>query len=213
MSEEHDLVASYALDALDDLEARRFERHLDGCAQCQSELAELGEATTFLADSSPVPVPPDLKRKVMAQIPHGTQRKNPAWYIAAVAAALALTFGGLWATSVSRLTYAEQVTAIYQAADALPTELVGSGGEGRFMYSPTLGRGVFASHDLDSAPEDSVYELWLIDDAGPHPAGLFEPGEAVIVDGIVTGKTIAVTIEPRGGSDLPTGPVLLSAQL
>lgn len=213
MSEEHDLVASYALDALDDLEARRFERHLDGCAQCQSELAELGEATTFLADSSPVPVPPDLKRKVMARIPHKSQRKNPAWYIAAVAAALALTFGGLWATSVSRLTYAEQVTAIYQAADALPTEVIGSGGEGQFTYSLSLGRGVFASHDLDSAPEDSVYELWLIDDAGPHPAGLFEPGEAVIVDGVEAGKVLALTVEPLGGSDLPTGPVLLSAQL
>ena len=105
------------------------------------------------------------------------------------------------------MTYAEQVTAIYQAADALPTDVVGSGGEGQFMYSPSLGRGVFASHDLDAAPEDSVYELWLIDDAGPHPAGLFEPGEAVIVEGVEAGKVLALTVEPRGGSDLPTGPV------
>ncbi|MCA1736944.1 MAG: zf-HC2 domain-containing protein, partial [Actinobacteria bacterium] len=52
MSEEHDLVAAYALNALDELEGRRFERHLDECDSCRRELVELLEATTFLADLS-----------------------------------------------------------------------------------------------------------------------------------------------------------------
>jgi anti-sigma-K factor RskA len=211
---EHDLVASYALDALDELEARRFERHLDGCEQCQRELGELLEATTFIAEGMATGPPPELKRRVMARIDGTTSAtRGPAWFVAAAAAVLALVFGGLWATSSARLSHAEQITSIYQAADAASHQLTGTAGDGVLTYAPSLGQAVFLSHDLEPAAADSIYELWLIDDNGPHPAGLFHAGEAVIVEGIVSGQVIAVTMEPKAGSDLPTGPVLLSAQL
>lgn len=214
MSEEHELVAPYALNALDELEMRRFERHLDSCEECQRNLAELMEATTHLADLSAEPAPAALRRKVLAQIPVPTRRRGPAWLIATAAAVVALVFGGLWATSSTRLTHLEQVAAVYAAADARPLELTGSEGEGRFTYSASLGTGVFVSHDLAAAPAGSTYELWLIDEAGPHPAGLFEAGEAVLVEGAVPGQhVIAVTLEPSGGTELPEGPVLLSAEV
>ncbi|MBA3361493.1 MAG: anti-sigma factor [Acidimicrobiia bacterium] len=213
MSEEHDLVAAYALNALDELEAHRFERHLDECDSCRRELAELLEATTFLADLSSAAAPTDLRQRVLSQIQAPGRRRGLAWIVATAAAAVALVFGSLWATSLARLDHFEQVAAIYQAADAQPTALAGAEGEGRFTHSVSLGQGVFATEDLADAPADSVYELWLIDDTGPHPAGLFEAGEAVIVDDFSPGQMIAVTLEPAGGSDLPTGPILLSGQL
>ncbi|MGI8516826.1 MAG: anti-sigma factor [Acidimicrobiia bacterium] len=213
MSEEHDLVAAYALNALDELEARRFERHLDECDACRSELADLLEATTFLAGLSSAAAPADLRQRVLRQIQAPSRRRGLAWMLATAAAAVALVFASLWATSLARLDHFEQVAAIYQAADAQPTALTGTEGEGRFTHSASLGQGVFATEDLADAPADSVYELWLIDDAGPHPAGLFEAGEAVIVDDFSPGQTIAVTLEPAGGSDLPTEPILLSGQL
>ncbi|MCB0953113.1 MAG: zf-HC2 domain-containing protein, partial [Microthrixaceae bacterium] len=49
MSEDtHDLVAAYALDALDELERRRFEAHLDGCPSCLEELSGFSEVAGAL---------------------------------------------------------------------------------------------------------------------------------------------------------------------
>ena len=41
----HELTAGYALDALDPAEREAYEAHLDGCAQCQEELASFWEVT------------------------------------------------------------------------------------------------------------------------------------------------------------------------
>jgi anti-sigma-K factor RskA len=213
MAEEHDLLAAYALDALDELERRRFELHLDECEQCRHELAELLTATTFLADLSAEPAPAQLRQKVLAQVAAPKNRRSAAWLVAAAAAVLALVFGGLWAMSQARLDEVQQIAAVYQATDAQPAVLTGAEGEGVFTFSATLRRGVFITHDLEAAPAESVYELWLIDDEGPHPAGLFEAGEPILVEGVVPGQVIAVTLEPAGGSELPTGEVLLSAEL
>jgi anti-sigma-K factor RskA len=213
MADEHDLLAAYTLNALDDFDRRRFERHLDECEQCQRELGELLSATTYLAELSEQPPPAQLRQKVLAQIAMPKPRRGVAWFVAAAAAALALVFGGLWATSTTRLTNAELIAAVYQAVDAQPAVLTGADGEGRFTYSPSLSRGVFITHELDAAPADFVYELWLIDESGPHPAGLFDAGQAILVEGVAPGQIIAVTLEPAGGSELPTSDVLLSAEL
>lgn len=47
--DEHDLVGAYALDAVDDLERRRFETHLASCAACRRELAELRRTVASLS--------------------------------------------------------------------------------------------------------------------------------------------------------------------
>jgi anti-sigma-K factor RskA len=71
---------------------------------------------------------------------------------------------------------------------------------------------------LAPVDESRVYELWVIDQGGPQPAGLFRPGEdgsaRVLVAAPVTpGITLAVTEEPATGSPQPTGEVLLLAQV
>lgn len=70
MSEMHDGVAAYALDALDPAEQEEFEAHLAGCADCASEITELREATSLLGMSSSVapPPPPALRATVLAGI-------------------------------------------------------------------------------------------------------------------------------------------------
>ena len=45
----HDLTAAYALDALDEHEAREFEAHLAQCERCRDELARLSESAAALA--------------------------------------------------------------------------------------------------------------------------------------------------------------------
>ncbi|GAA4062452.1 zf-HC2 domain-containing protein [Nonomuraea soli] len=44
----HPEVAAYVLGVLDDDETERFERHLDGCADCRREIQELQEVPLAL---------------------------------------------------------------------------------------------------------------------------------------------------------------------
>ena len=73
MSEDtHDLVAAYALDALDELERRRFEAHLDGCPSCLEELSGFSEVAGALVDADASP-PAALKGATLEAIT-GTQQ-------------------------------------------------------------------------------------------------------------------------------------------
>lgn len=64
----HDLIGAYALGALDELESTRFERHLEECASCQAELAELREATSALALAHAEQPPARLREDVLKGI-------------------------------------------------------------------------------------------------------------------------------------------------
>ena len=78
-------------------------------------------------------------------------------------------------------------------------------------------RAVLVAENLPPAPEGRVYEAWVLRDGVPEPAGLFEPrdGSAVAaVEGPLEGAdAVAVTLEPEGGSPMPTSDVLLTASL
>ena len=52
MSDIHALSGAYAVDALDDIERAKFERHLADCAACSSEVDSLREAAALLAETT-----------------------------------------------------------------------------------------------------------------------------------------------------------------
>ena len=68
MNDAHALSGAYAVDALDDLERAKFERHLSECQDCQAEVASLREAAGQLADTTAVAPPPSLRDSVLAGI-------------------------------------------------------------------------------------------------------------------------------------------------
>jgi anti-sigma factor RsiW len=66
---------------------------------------------------------------------------------------------------------------------------------------------------LPTAPDGKTYEIWVIEGKTPRPAGLFSGGGKQVV--MLTrpapdGSTVAVTLEPEGGSDTPTLPIRVS---
>src|SRR5687768_6998193 len=93
----HDLVAPYALDALEAEERADFERHLDGCDRCTRELRELQETAASLAWASAGPDPPvDLRGRILERaggearvVPFRPRRRWVAPALGAAAAAAA----------------------------------------------------------------------------------------------------------------------------
>ena len=69
MSEDiHALSGAYAVDALDDVERVRFERHLAGCTACQAEVESLVAAASELSVLTEAAPPASLRAKVLAEI-------------------------------------------------------------------------------------------------------------------------------------------------
>ena len=71
-------------------------------------------------------------------------------------------------------------------------------------------------HDLPPLEPDQVYEVWLIGDEGPVPAGTFDQPtdqHAVVADRSQY-ETLAITAEPGPlGTEAPTGEVVATAPL
>ena len=76
---------------------------------------------------------------------------------------------------------------------------------------------ILVADNLPSVPEGQTCQIWVIKGDVPQPSGLFQPGGEETAAPVTTpakkGDTIAVTVEPAGGSELPTGDPVLSAEL
>ena len=68
MTEMHDLVGAYAVDALDDDQREAFERHLAACSACVEELADFREVLASVADTQAVVPPADVWKAVARTI-------------------------------------------------------------------------------------------------------------------------------------------------
>ncbi len=218
MSDHPDLAAGYVLDALDSEERRFFDAHLATCEDCRAEVMELSGGLEQLFDEIAEPAPESLRGRVLsavrpADLSPAVRRRG--WVVATgIAAGLALVLGV--AAIFLQVQFAESraITAVLTAADAETVPLEGIAG-----YVVRSGdAAVLVSHDLPELPPDRTYQLWLIDEGGPNPAGVFRPdreGAAVVLvaDEDTVGKVVGITAEPAGGSPQPTGTVLATAGL
>ena len=238
----HALSGAYALDALPDDERAFFERHLAMCDACREEVAELLQTTAMLAGGVAQAPPPGLRDKVLTaadvtrqlpperplqvpQMPRTWLRSRILAPLAACLSVAVLALGGTVVALDQRLDAAQArpdsspLVSVLGAADLQTAELdLGAATPGRFLYSPDLDRGVLVAQGIADPGAHETYELWLIHDGEPVPAGLFRPdgsGAAVaeINDKVRGAELVAITIEPAGGSEKPTGAVLASATL
>lgn len=226
MSDIHALSGAYAVDAVDDLERERFERHLAECRDCRDEVDSLREAAAMLPETTSIEPPAHLRESVLSGISAvrplpparpvaqpSRLRRFPRLLVAA--AAVAALFGaGLVVTqpwdddpSQVELTAAEQVV---QAEDARSLTVDVDGSEATLFVSDSLGRAALVADDLPEAPEGKVYELWLQKGSEMLPAGLMtDPDEPFLLKGEASDATAAgLTIEPAGGSRVPTLPAV-----
>jgi anti-sigma-K factor RskA len=70
--------------------------------------------------------------------------------------------------------------------------------------------------DMPSAKQGMVYQVWLVRNGKVHRGGVVMPGrrsQAIIPMRVETGDVIAFTMEPMGGSAVPTGPFMMQQTL
>ncbi len=161
------------------------------------------------------------RRDTPAELKARARWRMPLARLGAVAAAVALIVGlgftvrfGIQAQA--DLATASQVNEI-QAADDYQRETVeiSGGGTATLVWSVALQRSALIVDGLTGLPAGSTYELWYIDAKGATPAGTFDVGEdgkrtVVLAGDMGLGDTIGVTVEPAGGSDIPsTDPVIV----
>ena len=215
----HDLTAGYALDALDPDERGRYEAHLASCGSCRDELHGFWQVSGALgrAAGGPMP-PPSLRERILEQaraerpnvVPLRRRIATPVLSGAAAVAAVVAVALGLWSIGLSNdLDDANEVVDVLSDPNARVHE--SANGEANLVVTPT-GRAALVVRRLAPAPKGKDYEIWVFERGIPQRAGLFErPGVAMIERRVGPGQIVAVTLEPDGGVDAPTGDPLFTA--
>jgi anti-sigma-K factor RskA len=209
----HELTAAYALDALDPAEREQYEDHLSACAGCREDLQGFWQVTGSLAHAAGGPAPPPaLRGRILEQARSERSNVMPlrrripprALSVVAAVAAVAAIGLGIWATVLSRdLGAAEDRLALLSDPNA--RTIPAANGEAQLVVAPT-GKAALVVHRLAPAPKGKDYEIWVFENGVPKPAGIFEqPGVAMLSRRVEPGQTVAVTLEPDGGVDAPTG--------
>ncbi|MFP5335529.1 MAG: anti-sigma factor domain-containing protein [Actinomycetes bacterium] len=227
------LTGAYALDAVDDVERARVERHLGRCESCAAEVRSFTETAALLATGAHASPPPGLRARVLdeasrtrqlppevhAPAPGGRAAPANRWLAVAAASALvlAVALGGVaWQQRQS----AQELAAVAEAMSEVLTD------PGRQVVDTTFasGRGtvvvsgdrvVLVGTDVPAPPDGRAYQLWFIGADGPRPAGMLTRADGRFwadATGIEAGEAVGVTVEPAGGSEQPTSDPVLVAE-
>lgn len=230
-----DLIALYALNALDADDRARVEHRLATDARARALLDEMRTAVDQLnASAGEVEPPPYIKRRLMAKVDADlAARGAPAREVsvwerltrmlfpitaALAAASILIAIGlGVWAASLQRqLTQAQQELALLQSpglrvvslpiADNAPTAA-----RITFLAAPDEATGLLTVSGLTPLAPNQTYQFWLLRSGQPVAAGTFSvdangAGKLIVraADRIGAFDQAGVTIEPAGGSEMPT---------
>jgi len=222
----HTFTGAYAVDALTETERESFERHLLDCEPCTTESRSLQAAAASLAALTPVPASPSLRDRVLAQARNAAQlppqtrqgrfirthvERSRVWMaVAAVLTVVATGLGAVAVASAQRAQDAERQVA--ELMDRRPdmdivSEATRSGGTATLV---STGDGaVFAAAGLPTPADGRTYQLWVI-----APGGATQSLGVLALDANgrleqqvptpAPGESIALSIEPAGGSEQPT---------
>jgi hypothetical protein len=171
-------------------------------------------------------VPPAVDhRRLPRRLRHGGALSSSwlprlATAAAAVSLVAAVTFGILQISTQHKLDSAraqnQAIAAVIAAPDArIVTQATSAGGTASVVVSRAEAKIVFTSAGLPALPASEVYELWLIGPPRIRPAGLLPAPSAgktapVLASGLAAGDKVGLTVEPAGGTRMPTTtPILL----
>ena len=224
-----DDLAAYALGALEQPEAAELQRHLADCDACRMQLRWLQSAVDLLPRSVEQLEPPaGLRKRLMATVRAeardasraGIQTAEPRrwrdwgallWRPATAVAAGALLIIGAAGGYLLHEPGDSSSVVTARALSAAPSNVAG-------MLEREGGSAILTMSRLPSLSPNDVYEVWVKRDGALEPSSLFVPrrdrtAEAAVPGPLDDADAVLVTREPRGGSQHPTSPPLLRADL
>jgi anti-sigma-K factor RskA len=169
---------------------------------------------------SPTPTHEDTADSVVRLDERRRPEEPRRWWthlVAPAAAVVAIAVLGL-SMMVANLTdridqleaASTQMVDVLAAEDAETLTVEGPDGSfARVVVASSRGEAVFLTDGMPAVADDENSELWLLDDEGQAPAGLFDVDDRGRATRVLTGDlagaaAIAVTVEPAGGSPEPT---------
>ncbi|MGH3050116.1 MAG: zf-HC2 domain-containing protein, partial [Gaiellaceae bacterium] len=161
----HELVAGYALDALEPEQERAFEAHLARCADCREQLAILGVTASALAHAAPPALPPEgLRARILESaraertnvVPLRPRWAYPAAALAAVASCATIALA-LWIGLGSGPPHELAALPLHGATGSL--------------VRASSGRATLVVSGLPPAPAGKTYEAWVMLPGRTLPAG------------------------------------------
>jgi anti-sigma-K factor RskA len=135
-----------------------------------------------------------------------------------LAAALVIAIGGLYAWNITLRNRLDDRLDASRATAVAPLQGAGAGG-GTVLYFADRHKAVVIGADMPAPDAGKTYQLWAVgDDGQPKSIGLMQPDAAGRTNAVVdfdrdaTG-TLAITVEPAGGSDQPTSAPVFTAKV
>ncbi len=225
------MATPYALHAVPESELADIERRLaaapaDVSRAFAEEVRAVRETMAVISAATAADPPEHLRDRVLATVTTDNVRelrpRAARWRNTVLAAAAALVIGlgalgvGLAMRPAATPSTAEQVFAapdVRTVSGDIP-----SGGTATVVFSREKDAGVLVMNNVPPPAPGTVYQMWLIDDTGPHSAGTMDtqtvaPSTTAVLPDLGDSKTLAFTVEPGSGSAQPTTPIFAELQL
>jgi anti-sigma-K factor RskA len=223
------LLGAYSLGALDPFEREQLEAHLETCRTCQSQLREYQAVATGLLHLPPKSSPArtvraNLGRAISPGRPRAERFRISRVAIGAGILALLVANSFLFVEIRElgerdrQLQRQQQIGQTAVAIGSYPDSKIvyveADTARGTFVYERELPLAVLYVWGLERLDADHSYQAWLIQPDGRRVSGgLLElPREGYFASMLVHApgpmadySGFGITIEPRGGSDNPTG--------
>jgi anti-sigma-K factor RskA len=237
MTDIHSFTGAYVLNAIDDLDRARFDRHLAECPACAAEVAELTETIGALTAASAEAPPAGLRAAVLAraaatpQLPRQSERSSrrgvAQWRRWLVAAAAVVALGGAGAVgyviadhsrsgSTQATAETRRIAAVLAAPDAQMHSVAAGDGRVTMVTAASLNDAVAVLADLPSPGTGDAYQLWVIRGQTPRSVGVLPAGRTnatELFSGVRGAQAFGVSREPAGGSPTPTLPLVAQLPL
>lgn len=241
-----DLVPLAALDALDGLERLGFRDHLLDCGSCASDLQAYEATAHRLALVGPQRPPRRAVRaRLMREVRRGASRSPVTWLALAASLLMSVITVGAVRERASWRVQAEELQRALEHAEARVEALQAASADGEFLqhlvsdltsriahlegqagapeararivWNPSTQDATMMISWLAAAPAGKAYQVWVIAEGAPVPAGSFrvgDDGRAIVhlprLAETGRARAFAVTLEPAHGMASPTGPMVLA---
>ena len=227
-----DLAVPYALHALsdterDDVETRLAAAGLPAADAFYDEVRAVRETMAVVSAADASEPPAALRDRLLGAVAGDgrgnvvalPRRRRTAWLSAAAAALIGL--GALGVGLSLRPPAPQQSTAqqVFSASDVHTVSgAIPAGGTATVVFSRDRNAGVLVMNDVPPPSPGTVYQMWLVSDAGATSAGTMDakavaPSTTAVLADLHGSTKLAFTVEPGTGSTKPTGALIAELPL